>query len=460
MINSELIKNPLVRQYLIVIAVNLNVLGIGVAIAWPSSMLVKLRDETDTVLDRPITEEEGSWIVSAGFLVGSVLIFIPAFTLDQLGRKYSILIFSLLNVIGFLFLTISSQLWHLVFGRILVGVSALFNFTVVPTYTSEIASTEVRGSLGTILQIMCALGFVIMMSVGPFVSYLRTNIFCLSLISVALIPALFLPESPYFLYRKGRITESMKVLTYLRGSEMEAKDELKEYDIADMDKVVNRWELFKNLTFLKSLGIIFVIGIATHFIGLNVVTFYLQTIFKMTQTSVAPEISSVIIGIIEVTAAICTATISDRFGRKPIFGTALIGMSIGMDAETVNGFLNFLPIICLVVVDFSFSAGPGSLNWALTSELFESKARGTGLAIAMVISGVSLFVTAKYFAVVMESIGPAAIFWIFSGNCFLFCLFIVFVIPETKGKSFTEIQIALGGKKMADVELASKSVVT
>jgi hypothetical protein len=54
------------------LAVNLSVLSLGLGLAWPSPMLVKLRNSTETVLAQPITEEEGSWVVSIGSLIGSM----------------------------------------------------------------------------------------------------------------------------------------------------------------------------------------------------------------------------------------------------------------------------------------------------------------------------------------------------------------------------------------------------
>ncbi|KAL4708535.1 hypothetical protein ACJJTC_014143 [Scirpophaga incertulas] len=455
----DILRNPSVRQYLIVITANLNVFAIGLAIAWPSSMIVKLRNEEETVLDKPITEEEGSWIVSIGFLVGGILNFVPALTTDILGRKYSIIILNFPSVIGYLLLIFASELWHLILGRALVGASMLFLLTVIPAYASEISSTSIRGSLGTCLQVMCALGFVTMMSIGPYVSYLAVNIFCICFVITGLICTFFLPETPYFLYRKGRTFESLNTLIFLRGSEKVAMDELKEYEVDDIDQAVSKRELIKNPIFLKSLGLIMVIGIATQLIGFAVVKFYLETIIEMTQTSLSSKISSVIVGLIELVAAVITSAYTDRFGRKPIFIISLIGMAIGMvglgvffyvtqNMVSIVGFLNLMPIICVVIVIFTCSLGPGSLMYAIFSELLENKARGIGLSIAMVVTSLALFVSSKYFAAVVASIGPAATFWIFSGNCILLCLFIVFFVPETKGKSFSEIQIALGAKKV------------
>lgn len=50
--------------------VNLSTISFGMGCAWGSPVLVKLRNATETVLPEPLTEEEGSWIVSIGSLTG------------------------------------------------------------------------------------------------------------------------------------------------------------------------------------------------------------------------------------------------------------------------------------------------------------------------------------------------------------------------------------------------------
>ncbi|CAG9794714.1 unnamed protein product [Diatraea saccharalis] len=133
---------PLVRQYVVVILVNLSLFSCGLGLSWPSPVLVKLRDVDSPVLDKPITEEEGSWIVSIGFLTGVFCNFIPGLILDRIGRKYCILIGIIPKIMSALFLLFASKVWMLFLGRALNGMSDAFIFTVVPMYASEVASVS------------------------------------------------------------------------------------------------------------------------------------------------------------------------------------------------------------------------------------------------------------------------------------------------------------------------------
>jgi hypothetical protein len=100
-----------------------------------------------------------------------------------------------------------------------------------------------------------------------------------------------------------------------------------------------------------------------------------------------------------------------------------------------------------------YFAGPGSVIWALSAELFDSNSRAVGLSINFFVSGISVFFLTKYFPAIMASVGSAATYWGFSVNCLLFCAYILICIPETKGKTFSEIQRSLGAKTSAEKKL-------
>ncbi|XP_026754181.2 facilitated trehalose transporter Tret1-like [Galleria mellonella] len=453
----KVLQSPLLRQYAVVIIANFSVLCTGLNLAWPSPVLVKLSNTNETIFSRPITEEEGSWIVSIGFLVAIFFSFLPAVLLDRIGRKQCIILSSVPKVVMCLIFTFATEIWMLMLGRALGAVADIFSFTVVPTYASEVASKEIRGALGTILQILCSLGILMMLSIGPFTPYVTLNAIFTGIVVILSIPLLFLPDSPYFLHSKGRTEEALNVLTFLRGSEALAQEEIKEYSFTN-DIKPKKIDIIKNRQFLKAFGIVLVLNIGSQLIGFNAVTFYLQTVLESTETSVRPEIASVIIGCIQLLASFCTTLVTDKFGRKPILGTTLAGTAVGMiglgiffrikESEgQISGFMNYLPLISLILVVFCYSAGPGSVNWPLCSELFDGPSRAMGLTLAGIIGSLTLFLTLKYFALLTTALGPSVTYWMFSVNCILFCMFVLFCIPETKGRSFAEIQDLLGQKK-------------
>lgn len=69
--------------------------------------------------------------------------------------------------------------------------------------------------------------------------------------------------------------------------------------------------------------------------GFNSVSFYLQTILESTESSITPEVCSVIIGVIQLLASFCTTLVTDRFGRKPILTSTLAGLAVGMVSSSL-----------------------------------------------------------------------------------------------------------------------------
>lgn len=80
----------------------------------------------------------------------------------------------------------------------------------------------------------------------------------------------------------------------------------------------------------------------------------------------------------------------------------------------------------------------------MASELFDGPTRTLGVTIGYLNLTVVVFALSKFFPLILNYFGPALTYWLFSVGCFFKCLFVIFFIPETKGKSFSEIQAALG----------------
>ncbi|XP_045539844.1 arabinose-proton symporter-like [Papilio machaon] len=218
----------------------------------------------------------------------------------------------------------------LIVARLLFGLSDSFILTSVSVYTSEIATKNTRGASCTLVQIFSSLGIVLTLSAGPFLSYKVFNMMFAVIIVVTGIPILLLPESPYFLYNKGQEKDAINVLKFLHGSEQLAMQEIEEYTLSSKQEKVNKILILKNPTVRKSLVISVIFSIGCQMVGYNAVSYYLQTILISTHTSIMPEIASVIIGVIQFVSSFLTMFTTDRFGRKIILITSLIGMTIGL----------------------------------------------------------------------------------------------------------------------------------
>lgn len=88
----------------------------------------------------------------------------------------------------------------------------------------------------------------------------------------------------------------------------------------------------------------------------------------------------------------------------------------------------------------SYSPGMGTAPWIVNSEIYPLRLRGLGGGIAAVSNWVSNLIVSQTFLTLTESLGAAGTFLLFAGFSALGLVAIYFVVPETKGLQFEEVE--------------------
>uniref|UniRef100_A0A1B0CZM5 Major facilitator superfamily (MFS) profile domain-containing protein n=2 Tax=Phlebotomus papatasi TaxID=29031 RepID=A0A1B0CZM5_PHLPP len=109
------------------------------------------------------------------------------------------------------------------------------------------------------------------------------------------------------------------------------------------------------------------------------------------------------------------------------------------DAAKVSN-LGWLPIVSLCIFIIMFSFGFGPVPWLMMGELFASDVKGFAGPMAGTTNWILAFVITKTFPNLVDAMGTGETFWLFSGLSILGLIFVFFIVPETKGKSLSEIQ--------------------
>jgi len=185
-----------------------------------------------------LTAGQLSMIVAA-VLLGSVLstLFAGIIT-DWLGRKPVMILSGLAFALSIPIIALSQSYAALFLGRLLQGTSGGFIGVVVPLYLAECLPPARRGKGTAIFQLFLTIGIVAAALMGVFFSYRLgavtatgdanavfqfkdhawRSIFWVSLPPGVLfmLGAIFIKESPRWLYRRGRRDEARGVLEYLR----------------------------------------------------------------------------------------------------------------------------------------------------------------------------------------------------------------------------------------------------
>lgn len=91
---------------------------------------------------------------------------------------------------------------------------------------------------------------------------------------------------------------------------------------------------------------VLMIGVMLQFLeqfsGLFGLLFFVSTIFKYSGSSVSPNASSIIVGVIQIIGCYCSTLLVDRAGRKILISISAFGISFGMFVFALHSYLNSL----------------------------------------------------------------------------------------------------------------------
>lgn len=217
-----------------------------------------------------------------------------------------------------------------------------------------------------------------------------------------------------------------------------------------LSMVTNRAPL---MALICSLGLM----LFQQFSGINAVIFYTNNIFQSAGSDIDPALATIIVGIVQTIFTVISSLLIEKAGRKIlllqsciIMGLCLIvlGIYFKLQADGVDvSSAGWLPLLCLVLFIISFSLGFGPIPWMMMAELFPVEFRGAASGIAVIFNWMLVFIVTLCFPIMKDAIGIYSCFWFFSAFMVVCILFVTVLIPETKGKTISQIQAILGGRK-------------
>ncbi|KAF5475109.1 hypothetical protein F2P56_006951 [Juglans regia] len=306
-----------------------------------SGALLYIRDEFEEVDKNTFLQESIVSMAVAGAIIGAA---IGGWLNDRYGRRTAILIADFLFFVGAVIMAAANGSSLLIVGRIFVGLGVGMASMTAPLYISEASPAKIRGAL------VSTNGFLI--TGGQFLSYLINLAFTKApgtwrwMLGVAGLPALiqfvlmfFLPESPRWLYRKGREEEAKTLLRKIySANEVEAEIQaLKESVEAEIQAKgssgkITYAELWKTKTVRR--GLIAGVGLQVfqQFVGINTVMYYSPTIFQL--AGIASNRTALLLSLVTAGLNACGSIVSiyfiDRTGRKKLLIISLFGVILSL----------------------------------------------------------------------------------------------------------------------------------
>lgn len=101
--------------------------------------------------DQPNSTIQG--LVVSIFLLGAwITSYMASYTMDHLGRRWTIEIGALVFIVGGILQTVSNTLVQIMFGRLIAGFGIGFLSTVLPAYTAELSRAHNVSYIRTLVK--------------------------------------------------------------------------------------------------------------------------------------------------------------------------------------------------------------------------------------------------------------------------------------------------------------------
>jgi sugar porter (SP) family MFS transporter len=393
-----------------------------------------------------------------GTVAGSLIVGKPA---DLIGRRNVLFILALLYLLSALGSSMASNWTLFLIYRFLGGIAVGGSSVVAPMYIAEITPARLRGRMVAIVQVNVVTGMLIAYLSNYFIASLELGpVEWRWMFGVEAIPAFlffvllfFIPLSPRWLIAKGRNRQAARVLEKCGTDNGSVEDEIAEIHRSLDMETDHRKEWFFSVKYMKPILLAMAIAVFNQLSGINAVLYYAPHIFRMAGAgSNSALLQSVAIGGTFVIFTVLALTIIDRFGRKKLMIIGSLGYIISL-AVTAWAFYTYgtefsqaggkVVLISILVFIASHSFGQGTVIWVFISEVFPNRVRAKGQALGSFTHWFMAAAISWTFPIIADISGGHT--FAFYAICMIGQLiWVVFVMPETKGLSLEEIQKRMG----------------
>jgi len=198
-----------------------------------------------------------------------------------------------------------------------------------------------------------------------------------------------------------------------------------------------------------------------QFSGTFVIVFYAIDIVSVAEVSIDPYKAIVMIAFTRFAAAILVSYVSRKYGRRPpsilsgvgttvcmlVLAVYLYLKHLGSISQTTVDSLSWLPLTSLILYFFTSTLGFLTIPFAMAAECFPAKIRGLASGLITCIAYIFNFIIVKIFPAMLEGMSAHGLFFFYGMISLAGTVFIVTLLPETKGKTLAEIEEYFGKKR-------------
>lgn len=201
-----------------------------------------------------------------------------------------------------------------------------------------------------------------------------------------------------------------------------------------------------------------VIGIVLAFLsqscGVVVFITYASTIFTRSGASFSPEVSSIVLAVLQIVGTYLATLFVESQGRKFLLIISLCGNTFGLSAmaaylycdslELDVSMFNWVPVASLGFVILISSVGIVPVSLISLVEALPAKMRSFGLTVGTSSISVFAFIIIASYPMLLEIIDMHGYIFILAVTCAFGVVFVVVYVDETKGKTIDVVNETAG----------------
>ena len=447
-------------QIIMSLCVNLSVLGPSMAFGYSAVALGPLMSPTSDV---KIDKVQANWIATATALAIPFGCILSSYAMRR-GRKLSLLLTSLVSIVGWLVIYFTGTYEQIFVGRLITGLATGCASVPATVYSAEVASPKWRATMVTWTSVSIAIGVLIVYIFGYAFkdNWRMVALMCalFPLVSGALTLAV-VPETPIWLRDRGRLDEAMATLKRFRGVPKDAQlPSSLLHELAQRPQR-KKQHLLKHLlkrNALMPFAIMLSYFFFQQFSGIFVVVYYAVDIIESAGITIDPYLGAVLIGFTRFVGTVLVAGVSSRFGRRIPSIVSGAGMTIFMAVLSIyllmedRGYLarnggSLIPVVCVLMYIFSSTLGFLVVPFAMVGEVYPPKVKEVLTGLTSCIGYIFSSITVKTYPDMEASMGRHGVFIFFTVMSLAGTLFVLYFLPETKGKTLREIEDMFSRRK-------------
>jgi sugar porter (SP) family MFS transporter len=393
-----------------------------------------------------------------GCLLGAIL---SGGLSDKFGRKRLLILAAFLFTVTSIGTGMAQSFNLFVAWRLAGGVAIGLASSLSPMYIAEVSPAKVRGMFVSVNQLTIALGVTSAQLVNYLIAKNAPDLIILDswycqwgwrwMFGLTAVPSFvflvlmfIVPESPRWLAKNGKSQKARKVLAKIGGGAYAdaALADIEATLVNDIERVDFRELLDPKMRKILFLGV--VLAVFQQWCGINSIFNYAEEIFAAANYGVSDTLLNIF-----ATGAVCLVftfvaifTV-DKLGRRALMlagagGLAVLYLLLG---ASYRGGLTGTPVLALVLAAMAcYACTLAPITWVILSEIFPNRIRGGAMSVSVSALWVGCFTLTYAFPYLQQGLGIGNTFWLYSAICAAGFAFILFRLPETKGKTLEDIE--------------------